>query len=89
MVLVSLVDAGDETEAVSVSDGSSKLNLIWSKTSYARGHPYTVIDPGTMHAADAAAAAAALYRLTHSSIGFRFIYMMKFYLQFKFDSLRA
>lgn len=31
MVLVSLVDAGDETEAVSVSDGSSKLNLIWSE----------------------------------------------------------
>lgn len=67
MVLVSLVDAGEETEAVSVSDGSSKLNLIWSKTSYARGHPYTVIDPGTKHAA----AAAALCRLTQP--GYRFI----------------
>lgn len=55
MVLVSLVDERDETEAVSESDGSSKLNLVWSKKiSYARGHPYTVIHPGTMHAASAA-----------------------------------
>ena len=30
--------------------------------SYARGQPYTVIHPGTMHA-------AALHRLSHSSIG--------------------
>lgn len=38
-------------EAQPASDGSSKLKLIWSnKASYARGHPYTVLHPGTMHA---------------------------------------
>lgn len=50
-----LLGARDENEALSVSDGSSKLDLIRGEhISYARGQPYTVIHPETMHAAAAA-----------------------------------
>lgn len=57
-------------EAQPASDGSSKLNLIWSnKASYARGHPYTVLHPGTMHAC------TPLCALTRSSIGFSVIWL--------------
>lgn len=60
-------------EAQPASDGSSKLNLIWSnEASYARGHPYTVLHPGTMHACTLL---PLLCALTHSSIGFSVIWL--------------
>lgn len=64
-------------EAQPALDGSSKLKLIWSnKASYARGHPYTVLHPGTMHASTLLLLLLLLLlrAIAHSSRGFNIIW---------------